>query len=206
MRPESFRTPVTLTGQHVELVPLDPSHSAELYGAARHPEVTQYLRSGPVESMADMDALISILLAAQATGTDLPFTTRLLPSHRAIGMTRFLRIDRPYQWVEIGGTWLDPAHWRTAVNTETKLLMLRYAFEQEGAHRVQLQTDSRNVRSQTAIARLGAVREGTLREDVLLAGGYYRSSVYFSILAPEWPAVRSRLEAMLAPRDDHRPS
>jgi N-acetyltransferase len=205
MRPESFRTPITLSGKHIELVPLERSHSAELWGPASHPEVTQYLRSGPVHSRSDMDALIETLLEAQSTADDLPFTVRLLPSHRAIGMTRFLRIDRPNQWVEIGGTWLDPAHWRTPVNTESKLLMLRYAFDEQGVHRVQLQTDSRNLRSQAAIARLGAVLEGTLREDVLLAGGYYRSSVYFSILASEWPAVRTRLQGMLLPRETPDP-
>lgn len=144
-----------------------------------------------------MDDLIDELLVAQSEGTDLPFTTRTLPDHTVAGMTRFLRIDRESQWVEIGGTWLDTALWRTPVNTEAKYLMLRHAFEGESAHRVQLQTDSRNERSQRAIARLGAVREGVLREDVLLAGGYFRSSVYFSVLATEWPAVRSGLEAQL---------
>ena len=197
MHPERFLPPVTLTGRHIELVPLEPAHGAELLAIASHPEVTRYLRIGPVRTRAEMDRMIRDLLAAQSSGTDLPFTTRLLPSHRAIGMTRYLRIDPGNDWVEIGGTWLDPAYWRTPINTETKLLMLRHAFDIGNAHRVQLQTDSRNERSQRAIARLGAVREGTLREDVLLFDGHRRSSVYFSILATEWPAVRLRLEGML---------
>lgn len=197
MRAESFRPPLTLSGRYVELVPLERAHAPELFVLARRPEVTQYLRTGPIRSLREMEETIESLLALQSAGTDLSFTTRLLPSRRAIGMTRFLRIDRPNDGVEIGGTWIDPVLWRTPVNSEAKLLMLRHAFEVEGAHRVQLQTDSRNDRSQRAIARLGATREGVLREDVLLGNGYRRSSVYFSVLASEWPSVRARLESFL---------
>jgi N-acetyltransferase len=195
----SFRRPVTLTGRYVELVPLERAHAAETWRIARAPEVTRYLRAGPVNSEEDMLRTIDDLLAGQERGTDLPFTTRLRPGGRAIGMTRYLRIDRPNRWVEIGGTWIDPRLWRTPVNTEAKLLMLRHAFEVEHAHRVQLQTDLRNVRSQTAIARLGATREGVIREDVVMPDGYLRSSVIFSLLAPEWPAAKRRLEVFLQP-------
>ncbi len=198
VHPGSFRHPLTLSGRYVELVPLERGHRDALFSIASLPEVWRYLRHGPVRAPEDLDQVISALLESRDAGTDLPFTTRLLPEHRPIGMTRFLRIDRVNQGVEIGGTWLDPAWWRTPINTETKLLLLRHAFEQEGAHRVQLQTDLRNERSQRAIARLGAAREGILRDDVLLVDGTFRSSVYFSVLAPEWPAVRSRLESALA--------
>jgi N-acetyltransferase len=197
MRPEAFRPPVTLSGRYVELVPLSVAHAEALWGPASRPEVTQYLRVGPVPSKSAMEEQIRTLLALQDAGTDLPFTTCLLPDRRPIGMTRFLRIDRPNDTVEIGGTWIEPLFWRTPVNTEAKLLMLRHAFEVERAWRVQLQTDSRNERSQRAIARIGAVREGTLREDVLLPNGYRRSSVYFSILRTEWPTVESRLTLAL---------
>jgi len=198
MGPESFRTAVTLSGQHVELVPLKRAHREALRFAARDAQVGRYLRHGPGRTLDEMDGLIDELLRAQADGTDLPFTTCLLPDHRPVGMTRYLRIDRANHWVEIGGTWLDSAYWRTPVNTECKLLLLRYAFEKEKVHRVQLQTDLRNERSQRAIARLGAVREGVLREDVLLPDGYIRSSVYYSVLESEWPAVKNRLSAFLA--------
>lgn len=198
MRPDAFRKPLTLSGRYVELVPLTPAHTAPLWPPASRPEVSQYLRVGPPRTEAEMAGMIAALLEAQREGTDLPFATLLLPSRRPVGMTRFLRIDRPNDGAEIGGTWIDPSLWRTPVNTEAKLLMLRHAFEVEHVHRIQLQTDSRNERSQRAIARLGAVREGVLREDVLLPSGYRRSSVYFSILAPEWPSVRARLESFLA--------
>jgi N-acetyltransferase len=195
----SFRPPLTLRGRYVELVPLERSHAAETWRPASNPEVTRYLRSGPVRSVAEMERSIDDLLAGQRQGTDLPFTTRLRATGRAVGMTRFLRIDRPNDWVEIGGTWIDSRYWRTPVNTEAKLLMLRHAFDVEKAHRVQLQTDLRNERSQTAIARLGAQREGVFRDDVVMPDGYRRSSVIFSILAPEWPDVERRLTAFLRP-------
>jgi N-acetyltransferase len=198
MGPESFRVPLTLSGRYVELVPLAREQRDDLVGAARDPEIGRFLRHPPGQTSREMDSLIEAALGAQAEGTALPFTTRLLPDHRTVGMTNYLRIDRENHGVEVGGTWLDSAYWRTPVNGECKLLLLRHAFEDESAHRVQLQTDDRNQRSQRAIERLGAVREGVLREDVLLRDGYRRSSVFYSILASEWPLVKTRLEAQLA--------
>ncbi len=198
MREPEFRTPLTLEGRYLELVPLVADHAPALAEVGRDPAIWTYIRSGPARTEKEMDALISVLLGRQAAGTDLCFTIRLLPSHTPVGMTRYLRIDRPNRWVEIGGTWLAPKLWRTPLNTEAKYLMLRHAFEVEGVRRVQIQTDQRNVRSQRAIERLGAVREGVLREDVLLPDGVWRSSVYYGILEPEWPAVRRNLEEKLA--------
>jgi len=198
MRPESFRTPVTLDGRHVRLVPLERSHAAALAPYWSDPRVHQYMIGLIPGPHADrVDHLIDYLLARQAHGTDLPFATLRASDARPIGMTRYLHIDRHDDAVEIGGTWLDPGQWRTAANTESKLLLLRHAFEVEGAHRVALQTDGRNLRSQTAIARLGAVREAVLREDRRLTDGRYRSSVVFAIVRSEWPTVERSLNAML---------
>ena len=119
-------------------------------------------------------------------------------SGRAIGASRFGDIAPEHGRVEIGWTWIAPSHQRTAVNTEAKLLQLGYAFDQLGATRVALKTDGRNLRSQAAIERLGAQREGTLRRHVRLPDGFIRDTVYFSILAEEWPAVKARLEERLA--------
>ncbi len=103
-----------------------------------------------------------------------------------------------HQGVEIGGTWYGAEFRRTAVNTECKYLLLRHAFEAMDCIRVQFKTDLRNERSQRAIERLGAVREGVLRNHMILPDGTIRDSVYYSILAHEWPYVRKRLEAILA--------
>lgn len=198
MAESGFRPPLTLPGRYVELVPLSAAHRVPLHYAARDPEIRRYLRNGPGSTIEEVDGLIAKLLAAQADGTDLPFTTLGLPDRRPIGMTRYLRIEREDRSVEIGGTWLDSHYWRSPINTESKYLLLRHAFEVEKVHRVQLQTDLRNERSQRAIERLGAVREAVLREDVLLPGPYYRSSVIYSVLEGEWPTVQRRLEGFLA--------
>jgi len=196
--PRSFRSPVTLRGTYVELVPTERSHRLSLHEAARDPEVSRYLVDPPGSTLEEVDRLIELVLRRQREGTDLPFTIVRLSDRRPVGMTRYLNIDRPDESVEIGGTWLDSSLWRTPFNSDSKYLLLRHAFEVEKAHRVRLNTDLRNERSQAAIARLGATREGVLREDRLVRSGYRRSSVVFSILADEWPRVKVRLEQGLA--------
>ena len=131
-------------------------------------------------------------------GQLIPFVIVRRSDERAVGMTSYMNIALNDRALEIGGTWLSPEAWRTAVNTECKYLLLRHAFEELGCIRVQLKTDLRNERSQRAIERIGAVREGVLRNHMLLPDGTVRSSVFFSILADEWARVKARLEEMLA--------
>jgi N-acetyltransferase len=194
----SFRTPVTLTGRWVCLAPLEPSYASPLRVAARDPEVRRHLWNGPGETLDEMRAHIELRLEGQRDGSVLPFVTLLRAANRPIGMTCYLHIDRENHSVEIGGTWLDSYYWRTPVNTESKFLLLRHAFEVEKVHRVSLQTDLLNERSQRAIARLGAVREAAFRDDRLRPDGTYRTSVVFGIIASEWPKVKHGLESMLA--------
>jgi N-acetyltransferase len=193
----SFRPPVTIAGRFVRLLPLERTHVPDLARAGRDPEIWRLLRIGPGRNETEMGALVDQLLALQEAGSVLAFTVLGLAERRPVGMFRYLHIDRENRWVEIG-TWLDSAVWRTPVNTEVKLLGLRYAFEEEGVHRVQLKTDLRNERSQRAIERLGAAREGVHRGEYLLRDGTYRTSVCYSILAPEWPGVQRRLVESLA--------
>jgi len=195
---EGFRPPVTLTGRWVRLVPLSLDHAPDLREAARDPEVRRYLLHGPGETPEQMRALIAYRLEQQRVGVDLPFTTVLRATDRPVGMTGFIHIDRTNQSVEVGGTWLDSALWRSPLNTESKYLLFRYAFETGRVHRVWLQTDLRNERAQRAIARAGALREATFREDKIRPDGSYRSSVYYGILVSEWSRVRDALESMLA--------
>jgi N-acetyltransferase len=194
---EGFRVPRTLMGRWVELVPLVRGQASALRAAARSPDVGRYMLHGPGSTLEEMNALIELLLERQQAGTDLPFTTVLRTDGRPVGMTRYLNIDRRNHSVEIGGTWLDPFLWRTPLNTESKYLLLRHAFEVEGVHRVVIQTDQRNERAQRAIARLGAVREAQFRENRRLANGTFRTSIVFGILASEWPSVKAGLEAKL---------
>jgi N-acetyltransferase len=192
-----FAPSLSLAGQHVALVPLTPEHAPALVPWLRDPAVLQYFRAPPGRSDVAITDWIHAAFELGRSGSVLPFTTILRSTSTPIGMTQFLRIDRPNRGVEIGSTWVAAPFWRTPVNTEAKWLMLRYAFEVANFHRVQLQTDLRNVRSQRAIAGLGAWPEARLREDVLLPDGSFRTSVYFSLLEEEWPTARAGLERRL---------
>lgn len=194
--PTGFRAPVTLTGRFVALEPLTRGHVPPLARAGRDPEVWRLLRIGPGRTEAEIAILVEEMLAGLTTGSVLPFVVLRLPERVVSGMFRFFDIDRSNRWVELG-TWLDPAVWRTPVNTEVKYLGIRYAFEEERMHRVQFKTDSRNVRSQRAIERLGAVREGAFREHVRLRDGTMRTSLVYRILESEWPSVKQSLEERL---------
>ncbi|HEY0864754.1 MAG TPA: GNAT family protein [Lacunisphaera sp.] len=189
--------PVLLAGRHVRLEPLGPGHVAGLFAAAT-PEVFRYLLIPPFRTAADADKYVADALAAQATGAEVAFATVSQEDGRVVGTTRFLDIRRPHRGLEIGWTWISPGAQRTAVNTEAKYLMLRQAFEGWGALRVQLKTDANNAQSRAAILRLGASFEGVLRKQMLRPhDGYERDTAMFSIIAPEWPAVKAGLEAKL---------
>ncbi len=195
--PNCLQSLPTLTGRYVTLVPLEGYHVAGLAYAGRDEEVWRYLRIGPARDVPAMTELVSSLLAGRDRGEVQPFAILSNAEQRPVGIVRYLDIDRANNLVELG-TWIDSALWRTPVNTEVKYLALRHVFETEKVHRVQLRTDSRNHRSQAAIERLGAVKEGVLREYILRPGGYRRSSVCYSILSSEWPQVRGNLEGKLA--------
>jgi RimJ/RimL family protein N-acetyltransferase len=189
--------PITLTGRVVRLEPLSETHVPDLTRAGQDEAIWRFMPYGRLKTEAEMRQWVLNLLERQAAGTDLPFAVIQLDSEQAVGATRFMEIHPQHRNLEIGGTWYAPAAQRTAVNTESKYLLLRYAFDVLNYVRVQFKADLRNERSQTAIARLGAVREGVLRHTLIMPDGYLRSSVYFSILAEEWPAVKAGLEAKL---------
>jgi RimJ/RimL family protein N-acetyltransferase len=186
---------VTLAGRFVRLEPIEERHRDDLLAAAAEDPVTfRYMGT-------DLSVGASVWPAylADAQRPDyVAWATVDAATGRAIGATRFGDIAPEHGRVEIGWTWIAPSHHRSATNTEAKLLQLSYAFEELGATRVALKTDGRNLRSQAAIERLGAQREGTLRRHMRVADGFIRDTVYFSILAEEWPAVKARLEERLS--------
>ncbi len=185
--------PVVLEGRIVRLEPLREDHAPALFEGAGGPEVWRFMPCPPPESIADTLAWIRPALAAQAAGRELPFAIVDRAADRPVGSTRFLDFRPLDGAVEIGWTWLAPGSQRTGANREAKRLLFEHAFERLGLQRVQLKTDRRNERSQRAIERLGAVREGVLRRDRRTWDGSWRDTVYFSVLADEWPAVRARL-------------
>lgn len=188
--------PVTLEGRVVRLEPLSIAHHAPLCEIGLERELWQWIPER-VTTAEEMRKYIESALAAQASGTALPFATIERASGRAIGSTRFGNIDRANRRAEIGWTWLGIPWQCTAANTEAKYLMLCHAFETWKCIRVELKTDSLNERSRRAIQRLGAKEEGTLRQHVVTWSGRLRHTVYFSILDSEWPAVKALLESKL---------
>jgi len=192
--------PIALMGRVVRLEPISEAHVSDLAVAGADESIWQYMVYGAVGGEAQMRAWVRELLSRQALGTDLPFAVVHLASGRAIGSTRYLDIQRQHRGLEIGGTWYGLAYQRTAVNTECKYLLLKHAFEGLDCLRVQLKTDLRNERSQKAIERIGAVREGVLRNHMLLPDGHVRHSVFYSIVDSEWPAVKTMLEEKLGYR------
>lgn len=199
MNPIFDPQPVQLEGTHVRLEPLTLQHAPDLLEAAQDALLWRYLPIAAPTALAEIQSLISTALELQATGAQVPFAVVLRANHKAIGSTRYLAISRPDRGLEIGWTWLDSQQQRTAVNTECKYLLLRHAFEALGAIRVQLKTDKRNEKSQRAIERIGGVREGVLRQHIILWDGFVRDTVFYSIINTEWPQVKAELERKLQP-------
>ena len=190
-------SPVTLVGQYVRLEPLSIAHSRTLVAAAADGELWNSTVT-LIPSHANVDEYIDAALNGQASGRELPFVIINQSTGMVVGTTRFYDIEPQDRRVAIGYTWLSRSAQRTAVNTEAKLLLLGHAFESWHCIRVELITDFLNEQSRAAILRLGAKEEGVLRNHMIMPGGRVRDSVCFSIIAAEWPEVRTRLRERLA--------
>ncbi len=185
--------PITLSGRAARLEPLGEVH-AEALAAAATPELFIYHFPPPEFSPAGFGMLIRYLVNSPGY---CPFAIVSQEHDRAIGVTCYLDIRPLDRALEIGFTWISKSYQGTHVNPECKYLLFRHAFEDQQAVRVQLKTDLRNVQSQRAIEKLGAVREGVLRHHMIRPDGYLRDSVMYSVTNSEWPAVRDRLEQRL---------
>lgn len=191
--------PVALQGRVIRLEPLAAHHAPALLAAA-DPELFRFTPQAPPEwSVAGFEQSIT---KVNALPDVVAFAIVLTDTNQAIGRTTFMDIQPANRGVEIGRTWIGRAWHGTRVNPEIKYLMLRHAFEtlSPTAIRVQFTTGGMNLHSQTAIAKLGAVKEGVLRHNRIVPGGpdpaeptILRDTVYYSILAAEWPSVKSRL-------------
>ena len=199
-------SPVTLEGKHVRLEPLSQAHEEALIAAASDGELWKSTVTIVPSSPAKMIDYIHAALNGQAQGRELPFVVirksgpgvpLVKTSGQVVGTTRFYEIRPNDRAVAIGYTWLSKSAQRTAVNSESKLLLLTHAFEHWRCNRVELITDVLNEQSRAAILRLGAKEEGVLRKHLILPSGRLRDSVIFSIIAEEWPEVRTRLTAKL---------
>ena len=193
-RPVFDPRPAILEGRYVRLEPLRMDHAAGLCDAGDEDDIWRHVAPRP-RGPDGYARYIRRALDAQVTGDQLPFVVKR-PDGEVIGTTRYAHLDRIHRSVEIGYTFYGKGARRTAVNTEAKYLLLGHAFSQ-GAIRVWLQTDIRNERSQHAIARIGAKKEGELRSERIRPDGTHRTSVVFAVVEPDWPETRRRLEALL---------
>jgi RimJ/RimL family protein N-acetyltransferase len=193
--------PVTISGKHIRLEPLSRDHARALLAVAQAPEIWTWMSALPVTAES-MEAWIAEALEAQDRGLEYPFTVIQTPGDRVVGSTRYMDVQAASKGVEIGWTWYAPETWGTVVNPEAKFLLLRHAFEEWGAIRVQLKTDLKNLRSQAAIKKLGATEEGVLRRHRFRRDGTIRDSVIFSIIREEWPAVKAALEERIGSAPD----
>lgn len=185
-----------LEGRFVRLEPYAPRLRDELQAALDCDAEAWSLLASSGQG-EQFDGWWTLSLRQMEEGTRIPFAVRERASGRVVGSTSFLNIRIPHRVVEVGSTFLRPEVRSGAVNPDAKLLMLGHAFD-AGANRVELVTDLRNVRSQAAIAKLGAVREGVLRRDRVTWTGHVRDTVFYSVIPEEWPTVREGLERRLA--------
>jgi RimJ/RimL family protein N-acetyltransferase len=189
-------TPLVLEGRRVRLEPLSLDHLDDLCEVGLDEDLWLWAPE-PIQTREDMLAYINEALREQAATTALPFVIVDKALGKPAGSTRFGSIDLDNRRVEIGWTWIGGDWQRTFVNTETKYIMLCHAFETLKCIRVELKTDSLNLRSRAAIKRIGAKEEGTLRNHMTMVSGRLRHTVYYSILDSEWPRVKSLIETKL---------
>jgi len=185
--------PVLLQGEIVRLEPLSQEHAQGLFNRGQEREDWAYM---PRSCFVDLPDTRQWIDEALHTPGQIPFAIVETGKNKAIGSTRFLNIRPDHRSLEIGWSWLGKEWQRTGVNTEVKSLLLHHAFERLGCVRVEFKTDGRNMRSQRALERIGATREGVLRQHMIVQNDFVRDSVYFSVLDSEWQDVKDRLQAL----------
>lgn len=189
--------PGILQGSLVSLIPIEEHHREGLYRVLQRPEIWQDTWLN-VPSGAELERSFDDMLARRADRSRLPFVIEDRRTGAVLGTTSIGDIDAFHRNAEIGWTFLSPDYWRTGVNTECKYLLLRYGFERMDTIRMQLSVSSLNLRSQQAVERIGAVREGVFRRHRIEPGGLVHDNIFYSILDTEWPSVRQRLLGLMA--------
>lgn len=185
-----------LSGNTVTIVPMEISHTKELYEAGKNKEIWSHLPKS-IRSYQQMECFVEEALRRKELGNEVPFVIKCRKSNKVIGSTRFLDISKINRGLEIGWTWLTPTVWGTDANLECKYLLLKYTFEDLNFIRVQFKTDDQNLRSQKALEKIGGSKEGILRNHMIRKDGTYRHSVYYSIIDSEWEKVKISLEDSL---------
>ncbi len=190
--------PVVLRGEYVVLEPLEAEHAANLFKIGQDVDDWAYMPRPCFKTVEDAADWITDYQDLLRQGEQVAFVLRQSDSNQLMGSTRFLAIRRAHRGLEIGWTWLGTAFQRTRANTEAKFLLLQHCFETLRALRVEFKTDARNIRSQKAIERIGATKEGVFRHHMLVQNDFVRDSVYYSIIDTEWPQVKEKLQSKLS--------
>lgn len=191
-----IKHPVSLSGQIVELLPMEEKHFDDLLAAASDKRIWEFY-PGDWSVPETFLKYYNSVLKLRERGERYPFTIVHKAKNKVIGSTMFLDIESYDKRLEIGGTWLMPEYWATAINFDCKLALLTFSFEVLRAHRVQLKTQHNNKRSWKAIEKIGGIYEGIIREHMLRDDSPFRSSAYYSILESEWPSVKKNLQENL---------
>lgn len=185
--------PIELRGDLVAVEPLTAGHAEGILAAADSDEIFAWLPYPRPGDLGAAQGWIADALADRDAHRRFPFAVRARASGAVIGSTSYWNFDAVHAHVEIGSTWLCRGSWRSGANAETKLLLMQHSFEGLGLERVSFRTDGRNERSQRAIERLGAIREGVHRHEMRRRDGSWRDSVHYSVLRSEWPQAKERL-------------
>jgi RimJ/RimL family protein N-acetyltransferase len=191
---------VVLQGYSVRLAPVDVSHLDQLSLWSAEDDIWRYMTFAHLASRKELQAWISTAMQANERGTEMNFAIIDEASRSAIGTTSFYRVVPEHKRLELGKTWLGAPYRRTHINTAAKYLLLHHAFETLLANRVELNTDSRNLRSQRAMERLGAVRDGVLRSHTIMRDGFVRDTMNYSFTINDWPVTKARLRNLLETR------
>jgi RimJ/RimL family protein N-acetyltransferase len=186
-----------LQGYSVRLVPVDYSHLDQLFLWSTEEDIWRYMTFAHLASRDELNNWIGTAMDANERGIELNFAIIDEASQSAVGTTSLYRVVPEHKRLEIGKTWLGAPYRRTHINTAAKYLLLSHAFETLMANRVELNTDSRNLRSQRAIERLGAVRDGVLRCHTVMRDGFVRDTVNYSYTMRDWPASKARFLDLL---------
>ncbi|WP_416829241.1 GNAT family N-acetyltransferase [Ectobacillus polymachus] len=180
-----------LENEYVKLKPLELNDAEGIFAVGTDEKIWRYM-SVQLHSKADVQQYVNKALKQKENGAEYPFVIIDVKTNNIIGSTRFLDISLQHKRLEIGSTWITPCYWRTAINTNCKYLLLEYCFETIGMNRVQIKTDHENIRSQKAIERLGAVKEGILRNHMIRRDGTIRHTVMYSITKEEWAIMKEQ--------------
>jgi RimJ/RimL family protein N-acetyltransferase len=191
---------VILQGHSVRLVPVDYSHLDQLLVWSAEEDIWRYMTFAHLASRDELEAWIGPAIDANQRGAELNFAIIDEASRSAVGTTSFYRVVPEHKRLELGKTWLGSPYRRTHINTAAKYLLLRHAFETLRTNRVELNTDARNLRSQRALERLGAVRDGVLRCHMVMRDGFVRDTANYSFTMRDWPASKARLLNLLQNR------